>query len=91
MTKKELANVIKEYKEYKALMKETEAAVEALEKKMKAELERKNVNELEIGGSIIRYTPVISKRFNSKGFKEAEPELYEAWLQETESRRFSVA
>ena len=91
MTKKELASVVAEYKEYKALLKETEAEVERLEKKMKAELERKNVTELEIAGSIIRNTVVVSKRFDSKGFKEAEPSLYEAWTKETESRRFSVA
>lgn len=91
MTKKDLTAKVLAYKEYKEMLKEAEAEVERLEAELKKELERKGVNELEVGEFKVRWTPMVSKRFDSRGFKAAEPELYEAWTKEVESRRFSVA
>ena len=91
MTKKDFAAKVAAYSEYKALLKETETELAKLEDELKRELDRKGVTEMEVGGHTVRWTPFLSKRFDTKGFKAAEPDLYEAWTKETESRRFSVA
>ena len=91
MTKKDLAMKVAQYNEYKALMKEAEAEVARLEAELKKEMERKKVDEMVVGDFKVRWTPMVSKRFDSKGFKAAEPEMYEQWVKEIESRRFSVA
>lgn len=91
MTKKELAATVARYNEYKAMLKEVEAEVEKAEAALKKELEKKGVEMLEVGEFKVRWTPFVTERFNSKGFKAAEPELYKAWTNKVESRRFSVA
>lgn len=93
MTKKEreLAAKIAEYKELKALAKEAEDAMKKIEDALKKEMDRKKVDEMEIGDFKVRWTPFVTKKFDSKGFKAAEPEMYAEWSKEVESRRFSVA
>ena len=91
MTKKDLAAKVAEYKEYKALLKEAQDVIERLEKELKKELERKGVSELEVGDSVVRNTEFVQKRFDSKGFKAAEPVLYESFVKEIKGHRFSVA
>ena len=91
MTKKELAAAVAEYKEYKALLKEAEAEVARLEEALKKELARKKVSELEVGDSVVRNTEFTTKRFDSKGFKAANPAEYAAWTKEVTGHRFSVA
>lgn len=91
MTKKDLVAKVAEYKEYKALLKEAQDEVERLENELKKELERKGVSELEVGDSVVRNTEFVQKRFDSKGFKAAEPDLYESFVKEVKGHRFSVA
>lgn len=91
MTKKELKNKIVEYKEYKALQKETEAILEKLEAELKTELARQKVDELSIGGFVIRNTPFTQSRFDSKGFKIANPDLYGKFVREVIGHRFTVS
>ena len=91
MTKKDLAAKVAAYNEYKALLKEAEAEVARLEAELKKEMEKKGVDEMEVGEFKVRWTPMVQSRFDSKGFKAAEPELYAAWTKKVESRRFSVA
>ena len=91
MTKKSLADAVAEYKEYKALVKEAEAELERLESVLKGELAKKGVEELDVGGTMVRNTSFIQKRFDSKGFRTENPELYESFVKEVKGYRFSVA
>lgn len=91
MTKKELKNKIVEYKEYKVIQKETEAILDRLEKEIKGELARQKVDELTIGDFIVRNTPFTQFRFDSKGFKVANPDLYGQFMKEVVGHRFSVS
>ena len=91
MTKKSLAAAVAEYKEYKALVKEAEAELERLESVLKSELAKKGVEELDVGGTMVRNTSFIQKRFDSKGFRTANPELYESFTKAIKGYRFSVA
>ena len=91
MTKKELEKKVAEYKEFKAMLREAQAEVDRLEEELKKELAKKKVDELAVGDSVVRYTPFVQKRFDSKGFKVANPDVYEQFVREVEGRRFSVA
>lgn len=91
MSKKVLAQKIVEYDEKKALFLELKAELEQMENGMKGELDRRGVTELEVGNRVIRYTPYVSQRFDSTGFRKAEPEMYSAWVKEVTGHRFSVA
>lgn len=91
MTKKELEKKVAEYKEFKAMLKEAQAEVDRLEEELKKELARKKVDELSVGDSVVRYTPFVQRRFDSKGFKVANPDVYEQFVREVEGHRFSVA
>ena len=58
---------------------------------IKAEMEARDVEELIAGQYIIRWTSVLSNRFDSTAFKKVMPELYKAYTKQTASRRFTIS
>ena len=55
-------------------------------------LKAQGTEELNLGKYIVRWTSVLSTRFDTKRFKEAfGEELYKAYTKEVSSRRFSIA
>lgn len=60
-------------------------------KELEDMLHELNSEELIAGTHIIRYTTVISNRFNSTEFKKVMPEVYKAYLKPVTSKRFTVA
>lgn len=91
MTKKDLLAAVKAYNEYKAILAEAEAEMKKAEAVLKGEMDKKGVDAMDIGGYTVRWTPIVSARFDSKGFKTAHPDMYKDWTKNVESRRFSVA
>ena len=51
----------------------------------------REVQELNLGNMVIRFTEVISNRFNTTEFKKFHLNLYNAFLKEVTSKRFSIA
>ena len=43
------------------------------------------------GDFLIRWTTVVSSRFDSKTFQKEHAAMYSRYLKQTESRRFSIA
>lgn len=91
ISKKDFGRLIAEWDELSAKQKELKAEMERIENAMKGELERRNVSELEIENRVVRWTPYVSQRFDSTGFRKAEPEMYGAWVKEVKGHRFSVS
>jgi predicted phage-related endonuclease len=87
----ELTSKIKELKELEELIKEAEAEVEALKDEIKAEMLKQNTEELEIGQYIVRWTSVLSNRFDSTAFKKVMPDVYKAYTKQVASKRFSIS
>ena len=88
----ELSTIIEKLKEWEAIQNEAAAEVEALKDQIKAEMNARGVEELEAGQYIVRFTSVLSSRFDTKRFKEVfGEEVYKAYTKEVSSRRFSVA
>lgn len=86
----ELSTVIEKLKEWEAIQAEAAAEVEALKDQVKAELNRRGVEELEAGQYIARFTTVLSNRFDTTCFKREHAEMYKQYTKQTASRRFSI-
>ena len=87
----EITSKIAALKELEELIEEAKAEAEALRDDIKAEMLNRNIEELEAGQYIIRWTSVLSQRFDTTGFKKSHADLYEAFTKQTASRRFSIA
>ena len=51
----------------------------------------RDTEELEAGKYIIRWTSVLSNRFDSTAFKREHGDLYKDYVKQVASKRFSVA
>ena len=91
MSTYELDNKITKMQEYEALAEEAKAEAEALRDEIKAELTQRNAEEVTTGKYIVRWTSVLSQRFDSTAFKRAMPDVYKAFTKQVSSRRFSIS
>lgn len=91
MSANEIASKIEALKEWEAIAQEAQAEIESLKDSIKLEMDRRNIEELEAGQYIVRYTTVLTQRFDSTAFKRALPEIYKGYLKQSTSRRFSIA
>ena len=91
MSKNELVAKIEALNEWEALMEEARAEVEAIRDSIKAEMMERDTEELIVGSYIVRWTSVLSNRFDSTGFKKLYGDLYKAFTKQTASRRFSIS
>ena len=85
MSKIELLN------KYEAMMEEIKAEADSIRNSIKAEMEAREVEELIAGQYIVRYTSVLSIRFDSTAFKKVMPEIYKAYTKQVSSRRFTIS
>ena len=90
MSTNEMIASIKELKSLQALIEEAEAEAEAIKDSIKAEMLEQQTEELEAGAYIIRWTSVLTNRFDSTAFKREYGELYKRFTKQISSRRFSI-
>ena len=88
MSTNEMMNLIETMNNYDELAAKVKAKADAT---IKEEMERQAVEELTCGQYIIRYTSVISNRFDSTTFKRLYADLYKDFTKPVNSRRFSVS
>lgn len=86
----EITSKIEQLKELEELIAEAQAEAEALKDEIKSEMLKRDTEEMEVGKYIVRWTSVLSNRFDSTAFKKVMPELYKAYTKQVTSRRFSV-
>lgn len=93
MNSTEMKNTIQQLEEYEALAKELSDLIDGLKDSLKAEMIARDCEELEVADSsyIIRYTSVISSRFDSTAFKKVMPDIYKAYTKQVSSRRFTIS
>ncbi|MBR3792118.1 MAG: hypothetical protein IKK18_05405 [Clostridia bacterium] len=87
----EITSKIEALKELEALIEEAKAEAETLRDEIKAEMLSRDTEELEAGQYIIRWTSVLSQRFDSTAFKKVMPDVYKAYIKQVSSKRFSIA
>ncbi len=91
MATNELLNKIEALNEWEALMEEARAEAEAIRDSIKSEMMRQGVEEMEAGKYIIRWTSILSNRFDTTAFKKLYGDLYKAYTKQTASKRFSIS
>lgn len=91
MSKQEIINKIEELKQWEALMEEAKNEAEALRDAIKTEMYEMDTEELVAGSYIVRWTSVLSNRFDTTAFKKVMPEVYKAYTKQVKSRRFTIA
>ena len=91
MANNELLNKIEALNEWEALMEDAKAEAEAIRDSIKQEMLSRELEELECGQYIIRYQSIVSNRFDSSSFKKALPDVYQAFIRQSTSKRFSIA
>lgn len=91
LSKKAAAEKLARYEELKAQAKALDDELSDIESEFKKELDRRGVEEWEIGTKKVRWTSFFKSQFDSKGFKAACPDVYAAWTKQVASRRFSVS
>lgn len=91
MSTNEIVSKIDTLKEWEALAAEAAEMVESIKDEIKRHMDSIGVEELEAGTHIIRYTSVLSNRFDSSAFKKVMPDIYKAYTKQVASRRFSIS
>ncbi len=91
MTKTELIAKIEALNEWEALLEEAKAEAEAIRDSIKAEMVERETEELIAGSYIVRWTSILSNRFDTTGFKKAYGELYKTFTKQSASRRFTIS
>ena len=91
MSINELEIRIEKMQEWEKLAAEATAEAEAIRDTIKAEMLERNTDELTAGRFIIRWTSVVSSRFDSSAFKKVHGELYRAFCKAVNSKRFTIS
>lgn len=87
----EITAKIEALKDLESLIEEAKAEAESLRDEIKAEMLNRDTEELTAGQYIVRYTTVLSNRFDSTAFKKVMPDVYKAYTKQTSSRRFTIS
>lgn len=91
MSKFELLAKIELLNKYEAMMEEIKAEAEAVRDAIKAEMLAQNTEEMMAGQYIIRWTSVLSNRFDTTSFKKTYGDLYKAYTKQVSSKRFTIS
>ena len=91
MSANEMTTKIEALRDLEELIEEAKVEAEALRDEIKAEMMARNIEELSVGQFIIRWTSILSNRFDTTGFKKAYGALYKQYTKQTASRRFTIS
>lgn len=91
MSINELEIRIEKMQEWENLAAEAAAEAEAIRDTIKAEMLDRNAEELQAGRFIVRWSSVVSNRFDSSAFKKVHGELYKAFCKAVNSKRFTIS
>ena len=91
MTKNEIVALIETMNNYDELAAKAKAKADAIRDALKEEMLERGLEEMEAGTYIVRYTNIISNRFDSPTFKSLYADLYQDFTKQTTSRRFTVS
>ena len=87
----EITSKIESLRSLEELIEEAKAEAEALRDEIKAEMLSRDTEELTAGKYIVRWTSVLSNRFDTTAFKKVLPDIYKAYTKQVSSRRFTIS
>ena len=91
MTRAEMIKKIEYLKELETYAEEIKAEADTVRDELKAEMLERDTEELEVGKYILRFTSILSNRFDTTSFKKVYGELYKAFTKQISSKRFTVS
>ena len=86
MSKNEIVSLIETMNNYDELASKAKAKADAIRDALRLDTE-----ELNAGAYILRYTSIISNRFDTTTFKRLYADLYKDFTKAVSSRRFTVS
>ena len=91
MSTTELTAQIESLRALEELIEEAKAEAETLKDAIKQEMLMRETDELTAGQYIVRWTSVLSQRFDTTKLKQTMPEIYKAYTKQVSSRRFTIS
>ena len=91
MSNNEITAKIDALKALEDLIEEAKAEAETLRDSIKQEMLNRDTEEMTAGRYIVRWTSVLSQRFDSTTFKKVMPDVYKAYTKQVSSRRFTIS
>ena len=73
------------------LIEEAKVEAETLRDAIKQEMLNRDTEELTAGQYIVRWTSILTNRFDSTAFKKVMPDVYKAYTKQVSSRRFTIS
>lgn len=91
MTKMEMVKAIEELQDLESFMEEIKAEADTIRDSLKQEMVERDTEELTAGAYIIRFTSVLSNRFDTTAFKKVYGDLYKMYTKQVSSKRFCIS
>ena len=91
MSTNEIISKIELLNEYEEMMEELKNEMETVRDSIKAVMLEQDVEEMIAGQYIVRWTSILSNRFDATAFKKVMPDVYKAYTKQTSSRRFTIS
>lgn len=91
MSTNEITSKIEALQEWEKIIEEAKEQAESLRDEIKSEMLKRDIEEMKAGQYIVRWTSVLSQRFDTTAFKKIMPEVYKAYTKQIASKRFSIA
>lgn len=90
MSNREMLTRIEMLNHYEAMAAEFKKQADVIRDEIKAEMISQNTETLIVDRYIVRWTDVLTQRFDSTSFKKAMPEIYKVFTKQIASRRFTI-
>ena len=91
MTRTEMIKAIEDLQELESFMEEIKAEADTIRDSLKNEMLERDTEELTAGQYIIRWTSVLSNRFDTTAFKKVYGDLYKTFTKQVSSKRFCIS
>ena len=85
-----LENEIRDIRALEAKINELDELKKEKEALVKSVLDEAGVEELQIGAFTVRFTNIVRNNFNTTAFKKKYLELYNAFIKQSNYRKFSI-
>ncbi|MCC8025812.1 MAG: hypothetical protein LIP16_11015 [Clostridium sp.] len=90
MSERTLLKKVNDLKALAAQKKAIEKQMTDIQEDIKKELQARGQEETEIGDWVVRFRAVISNKFNAKSFAANHLKLYQKYMSQSQTMRFTV-
>ena len=91
MTNAEMRVAINNLKDLENMITELTASANEIKDAIKTEMKGREVEVIDLGNAVVRNTTVLSNRFDTTAFKKTNNDLYQLFVKQVVSHKFSIA